>query len=76
MDTRDLTSYYPGYDDRDGEAKVPYEDYAKLEEKIEIYKKNLEDLENTLYQKEYKESEMITESKKILKVMKEELENV
>ena len=53
MDTRDLTSYYPGYEDRDNDAKVPFEDYRNLEDKIEVYEKTIDEMEDILASDEY-----------------------
>ena len=50
MDTRDLSSYYPGYDDYcedlENRAKVPYSDYEKLETKITGYNGLLDDIKS------------------------------
>lgn len=47
MDTVDLTSYYPGYDEYcEDRAKVPFEDYRILEDKLEIYEKMINELED------------------------------
>lgn len=73
MDTRDLTSYYPGYEDRDNDAKVPFGDYRELEDKIEIYEKGISRIEDILDSDEYAHLEKVKETKRILKEMKEEL---
>ena len=73
MDTRDLTSYYPGYEDRDNDAKVPFEDYRKLEDKIEVYEKTIDEIEDILASDEYVSLEKVREIKNILNEMKEEL---
>lgn len=74
MDTRDLTSYYPGYEDRDNDAKVPFEDYRKLEDKLEIYKQAIDYVEEILPDNEqYTTEEKLKEIKRILEEMKEEL---
>lgn len=74
MDTVDLDSYYPGYDEYCDSAKVPFEDYRNLEDKIEIYEKALKELEEVLTNDEqYKPLEMIKLSKAILGDMKREL---
>lgn len=74
MDTRDLTSYYPGYEDRDNDAKVPFEDYRKLEDKLEIYKQAIDYVEEILLDNEqYTTEEKLKEIKRILEEMKEEL---
>ncbi len=52
MDTVDLTSYYPGYDDYCEGAKVPFEDYRILEDKIEIYDKGIEKIRSILQEKD------------------------
>ncbi len=74
MDTRDLTSYYPGYEDRDNDAKVPFEDYRKLEDKLEVYKQAIDYVEEILPDNEqYTTEEKLKEIKRILEEMKEEL---
>lgn len=74
MDTRDLTSYYPGYEDRDNDAKVPFEDYRKLEDKLEVYEKAISYAEGVLLDDEqYTTEEKFEELKRILEEMKEEL---
>ena len=73
MDTRDLTSYYPGYEDRDNDAKVPFEDYRKLEDKLEVYEKAIDEIEDILASNEYVSLEKVREIKNILNEMKEEL---
>ena len=74
MDTRDLTSYYPGYEDRDNDAKVPFEDYRKLEDKFEIYKQAINHAEEVLIDNEqYTTEEKFKELKKIIEEMKEQL---
>ena len=74
MDTRDLTSYYPGYEDRDNDAKVPFEDYRILEDKLEIYKQAIDYVEEVLLDDEqYTTEEKLKEIKRILEEMKEQL---
>lgn len=74
MDTRDLPSYYPGYEDRDNDAKVPFEDYRKLEDKFEIYKQAINHAEEVLLDNEqYTTEEKFKELKKIIEEMKEQL---
>ncbi len=75
MSTKDLDSYYPGYEDyEERKVKVPFEDYLKLEKQIENYEKAVEELEGLLYDSEqYKSLEMIELSKTILKDLKEAL---
>ena len=74
MDTRDLTSYYPGYEDRDNDAKVPFEDYRKLEDKLEIYKQAIDYVEEILLDNEqYTTEDKLKEIKRILEEMKEQL---
>ena len=74
MDTRDLTSYYPGYEDRDNDAKVPFEDYRKLEDKLEVYEKAISYAEGVLLDDEqYTTEEKFEELKRIIEEMKEEL---
>lgn len=74
MDTRDLTSYYPGYEDRDNDAKVPFEDYRKLEDKIEVYEKAISYAEGVLLDNEqYTTEEKFKELKRIIEEMEKEL---
>ena len=55
ISTQNLNSYYPGYDayceELENQAKVPYDDYEKLEEKIGKYEDLLNDIEYTLEEK-------------------------
>lgn len=50
MNTQDLSSYYPGYEEYEEKknAQVPFEDYCNLERKIEIYEKFYEEIEEVL----------------------------
>lgn len=48
METKDLTSYKSGYDEHCEGAKVPFEDYRKLEDKIEIYEKSINAMKDAL----------------------------
>ena len=74
MDTRDLTSYYPGYEDRDNDAKVPFEDYRKLEDKLEVYEKAISYAEGVLLDDEqYTTEEKFEELKRIIEEMKGQL---
>lgn len=74
MDTRDLTSYYPGYEDRDNDAKVPFEDYRKLEDKLEVYETTINHAEEVLLDTEqYATEEKVKELKRIIEEMKEQL---
>lgn len=75
MNTRDLDSYYPGYEDYyEDKSKVPFEDYRNLEDKIEIYENAFEELEEVLADNEqYTLVEMIKLSRAILEDMKREL---
>lgn len=75
MSTQDLTSYYPGYEDfEERKSRLPYENYAKLEDQIEKYEKAVNELEEILYNsKEYKTLEMVKLSKAILEDLKREL---
>lgn len=62
METRDLDSYYPGYDEYcEDRSKVPFEDYRELEDKLEIYEKIFEELEELI-----NDSEQYTDSKKVV----------
>ena len=76
MDTVDLDSYYPGYEDycNNLNSKVPFEDYLDLERKIEIYERALEELEEVLTDSiQYKKAEKIKISLAIIDDMKSEL---
>lgn len=74
MDTRDLTSYYPGYEDRNSAAKVPFDDYRKLEDKLEVYEKAIDYVEEVLLDDEqYTTEEKFKELKRIIEEMKEQL---
>lgn len=74
MDTRDLPSYYPGCEDRDNDAKVPFEDYRRLEDKLEVYEKAISYAEGVLLDNEqYTTEEKFKELKRIIEEMKEQL---
>ena len=74
MDTRDLTSYYPGYEDRDNDAKVPFEDYRRLEDKLEVYETTINHAEEVLLDTEqYTTEEKFKELKRIIEEMEKEL---
>ena len=55
METKDLTSYIPGYDQycnqTEEQAKVPYKDYEDLEQQLANYKDLLSDIKYTLEEK-------------------------
>ena len=52
MDTKDLDSYHPGYDNYcEQNSKVPAEDYTKLQEKIEIYAKAIDGMKDAIAEK-------------------------
>ena len=70
METKDLDSYYPGYEDRKSGAKVPYEDYAKLEEKIKVYESALSELEEIIYDTD---QYSLTEKNKLSKAILEDV---
>lgn len=72
IDTVDLTSYQPGYDDYceeiEKENRVPYHDYERLENKISIYENFIEDLENV-----FEESNENAEKLKYVQALLEDL---
>lgn len=75
MDTKDLESYQTGYEEHCAKAKVPFEDYTKLENKIDIYKKAFNEIEELLNDSEqYSLRDQVKFSKAILAEMEEELE--
>lgn len=52
METRDLPSYIPGYDQYcERNKNVPNDDYEKLEEQLENYKNLVSDIKYTLTEK-------------------------
>lgn len=55
IDTVDLTSYQPGYDQYckklERESRVPYSDYERLEEKVGSYNDLISDIKSTLDEK-------------------------
>ena len=74
METQDLDSYYPGYEDIDEYIKVPFEDYRELEDKLEVYEKAIDYAEEILLDNEqYTTEEKFKELKRIIEEMKEEL---
>lgn len=49
MDTKDLDSYHPGYDNYcEQNSKVSAEEYTKQQEKIEIYEKTIDGMKEAL----------------------------
>lgn len=77
MDTRDLDSYYPGYDEYNETMTIATEEYQKLKEQIKTYEKTVEDLKELLNDnQQYEALEMIKMSLKILKILEEELGEV
>ena len=79
MDTRDLSSYYPGYDDYcedlENRAKVPYSDYEKLETKITGYNGLLDDIKS-IFSEETTASNQIEMLKDLINDFEEESKNV
>ena len=75
MDTRDLDSYYPGYEDfEERDSKISSEEYKILEDKIEMYEKAREELEEILEDdRQYKPLEIVKLSKSIIEDLKKEL---
>lgn len=79
METRDLDSYISGYDeyceDLEEQAKVPYSDYEKLEEKINIYGNLIEKITST-FEEEITSKEKIKIIKALIEDYEEDLYNV
>ena len=79
MDTRDLSSYYSGYDDYcedlENRAKVPYSDYEKLETKITGYNGLLDDIKS-IFSEETTASNQIKMLKELINDFEEESKNV
>lgn len=74
MDTKDLDSYYPGYDEYNETTTIATEEYQDLKEQIDIYEKFIEDLEELFNDKQqYEASEMIEESLSMLEDLKKEV---
>lgn len=74
MDTRDLDSYHPGYDEYNETMTIATEEYQKLKEQIETYRKTMEELEEILNDNPpYEALEMIEQSLSMLKDLKEEI---
>lgn len=74
MDTRDLSSYYPGYDDY-SDGRVSYDDYAELEEVIEKYDRAVDEIEEILFDEEqYTINDKLETFKEIIKDLRRELE--
>ena len=73
MNTKDLDSYYPGYDaycdELEEKAKVPLDDYKKIEEERDNLKNLLDDIKSTL-----KEKTTMIEKYKILNALIEDFE--
>jgi len=79
MDTRDLSSYYSGYDDYcedlENRAKVPYSDYEKLETKITGYNGLLDDIKS-IFSEETTASNQTEMLKELINDFEEESKNV
>jgi hypothetical protein len=73
MNTKDLDSYYPGYDaycdELEEKTKVPFDDYKKIEEERDNLKNLLDDIKSTL-----KEKTTMIEKYKILNALIEDFE--
>lgn len=73
MNTVDLTSYHPGYDEHCERTKVPFEDYRNLEDKLEIYEKMVNELED-IFESKYEAHGKLELITVLVKETKKELE--
>lgn len=74
MDTRDLDSYYPGYDEYNETMTIATEEYQKLKEQIKTYEKTVEDLKELFNNnQQYEALEMIKMSLEMLEDLEEKL---
>lgn len=74
MDTRDLESYIPGYDEYNETMTIATEEYQKLKEQIKTYEKTVEDLKKLLNDnQQYEALEMVKMSLEMLEDLEEEL---
>lgn len=64
METKDLDSYYPGYDDYcERNSTVPFDEFLKTEEQKEKFKAKLQEISELIDDEQYSAEEKIKELK-------------
>lgn len=67
MKTKDLDSYYPGYDDYcERNSTVPFDEFIKVEEQKEMFKAKLQEISELIEDDQYSSEEKIKYIKAII----------
>ena len=67
METKDLDSYYPGYDDYcERNSTVPFDEFMKTEEQKEMFKAKLQEISELIEDDQYSSEEKIKYIKAII----------
>lgn len=67
METKDLDSYYPGYDDYcERNSTVPFDEFMKTEEQKETFKAKLQEISELIEDDQYSSEEKIKYIKAII----------
>lgn len=67
METKDLDSYYPGYDEYcERSSTVPFDEFMKTEEQKEIFKAKLQEISELIEDDQYSVEEKIKYTKAII----------
>ena len=67
METKDLDSYYPGYDEYcERNSTVPFDEFMKTEEQKEIFKSKLQEISELIEDDQYSSEEKIKYIKAII----------
>lgn len=74
METQDLDSYYPGYDEYcERNSTVPFDEFMKTEEQKEIFKAKLQEISELIEDDQYSVEEKIKYTKAIIDEMELDL---
>lgn len=67
METKDLESYYPGYDEYcERNSTVPFDEFIKIEEQKEMFKAKLQEISELIEDDQYSSEEKIKYIKAII----------
>ena len=67
METKDLDSYHPGYDDYcERHSTVPFDEFMKTEEQKEMFKAKLQEISELIEDDQYSSEEKIKYIKAII----------
>lgn len=67
METKDLDSYYPGYDDYcERNSTVPFDEFMKTEEQKKTFKAKLQEISELIEDDQYSSEEKIKYIKAII----------